>query len=165
VLNDIERSGWAIWPDQEDEQAATRLGVPVAQMRADEISKCLGGIHDPPLRRDVQQGLDDLCFRSRPMRGWPPSIFKLWWLGIPRGLEHLGHWLVDLSIGGIGSAAFSWVAPGFVLTVLTGWRRWARWVSDSDAGLMSKRKQLHNGDILPADKETAAERADRLTDR
>lgn len=33
------------------------------------------------------------------------------------------------------------------------------------AGLMSKRKQLHNGDILPAQKEPAAERADRLTDR
>ncbi|MGB6177362.1 MAG: hypothetical protein WBF43_13740 [Methylocella sp.] len=235
VRDDIERSGRDIWVEQEDEQAAARLGVTVAQMRADQTSKCIKGVYEDPSlsssSREVRNADAANCYDRWGM--WvpaPSSIFKLWRLGIPHGLKLVGQWLMDVLLGSTVAAALSYFGPRLLLNLLTAWLRWVREeermlkdTADSAnlrtpvknrtnarnisaaimgllfarifatyfsylgpggeiigaafggflgagftfiiAGLMSKRKQLHNGDILPADNETAAERADRVTDR
>jgi hypothetical protein len=121
VISDIENSGWAILSHQEDEWAAARLGVSVEQMRADEIRKCEEHADNHRLSVAAQQALDNVCY-LRPARELPPSIFKIWWLGIPRGLEHIGHWLIDAMLGSAVAAVIAYFGPG----LLTNWWRWVR---------------------------------------
>jgi hypothetical protein len=82
---------------------------------------------------------------------------------------------MDVLLGGAAAAALSYFGPG----LLTIWWRWVRepepkettvgralrWIIRITAKGGVGPLPLHDGDILPADKETAADRTDRLTDR